>query len=217
MISIDTMNDIIRQLTGTELCILIQLLQYTENSVTIRGLARLLGLSYPLIHQAVQKLKKKNIIEIIPVPPAHIIKIRKDAPQDSLLIAEIEAKKRFSSTHFWIQMCKEDIIRNSNFESFILIVFGSYAKKKQNSQSDIDLLFIVPKKENIQTAEVALKSTITQVRKHGIIVTEKDFLTMIQNKETFNVGNEARKNHIILTGVERYYQLLTKGGIYYDT
>jgi len=33
---------------------------------------------------------------------------------------------------------------------------------------------------------------------------------MLSNPKSFNVGNEAKKNHVILYGAEQYYQMIKK-------
>ncbi len=206
------MNSIITQFTGTELQIILQLLHETKQPMTIRGIARTIKKSYPLIHQAVQKLKKKKIINILPAPPAHIISIRKDAPKDSIIIAEIQQKELFLQKYSWMHLFIEDVTNYTNSAQYILLVFGSYAKRTNTKNSDIDILFIVPEQKHIQILSSSVLQAYTPVQKHSLIITEKDFTMMIQNSETFNVGNEARKDHIILIGTERYYQLLTKRG-----
>ncbi len=77
----------------------------------------------------------------------------------------------------------------------------------QTKKSDLDLLIIVPKKEDIRELEKAAQQ-YTQVKKGIIVADAQSFGEMIKNSKGLSVGIEAQKHHVILYGAEQYYRLL---------
>jgi len=202
------MNSII-EMTGTQIEIIGYLLN-REEPQNIRGIARNLKKSYTLVYNNIEDLRKKEIIFKQEIPPAQIIKLNEHAPTSVFIEAENRRKEVFLERHKWVQVFLKDIFSYVKDAFFILIVFGSHAKMKATKKSDLDVLAIVPKKENIKEIETAMKNTYTKVKKHVVVVDQQDFLEMIKKPREFNVGNEVRKNHIVLYGVEQYYNLVRK-------
>lgn len=97
---------------------------------------------------------------------------------------------------------------SSPFNSFS--IFGSYAKGTETRNSDLDILLIVPTKDKVNYFEAALEKMYTKVKKDVIIVTTQEFIEMIKKSSEFNVGNEAKKYHILLYGAEQWYNLIKK-------
>ncbi len=91
---------------------------------------------------------------------------------------------------------------------YLLIIFGSYAKKTQTKNSDIDLMFVVPEgKEELFEKDVQRVARSLPLPIHYFVFSEKQFLEMVYAKES-NVGQEALKNNIILYGIETYYEMV---------
>jgi len=195
--------------TNTQLDFIGYLLNQEEPQ-TIRGIARALGKSYPLVYNAVQELLKQKIIIKKSAPPATIIAFNAYAPPDLLLEAEKKRSAAFLKKFREFQVLLEDLLRSSKSTYFSVLIFGSYAKSAQTPKSDLDLLIIVPMKTDIQKMEDALRYIPTKTKKHFIIVEEEDFINMLSKANQFNVGNEARKHHLILYGAEQYYELVRR-------
>jgi len=195
-------------LTKTQEQILDFLLSNPEEQLTIRGIAKRLNKSYTLVYNNLADLGKKEIIRKQSVPPAQIITLNEFTPTEILIEIEIKRKNEFLRKHPSIKVMLDDILSSSKNLFFILLVFGSYAKAKQTTKSDLDLLFIVRDKKDIREIENAAYKAYTKVKKGLNFIDENDFKEMIKNSNELNVGNEARKYHIILYGVEQYYQLL---------
>ena len=68
-------------------------------------------------------------------------------------------------------------------------------------------MIIVQDKHDIKKIENAIRKVYTQVKKGVNVVDVSDFKEMVRNTNELNIGNEAKKHHIILYGVENYYQL----------
>ena len=111
--------------------------------------------------------------------------------------------------HSWLRLYLKDVLKAAENPFFIMLVFGSYAQGTETRKSDLDLLFIVPKKEDILVLE-KVSSPYTKVKKSLFVVSVSDFIEMIKNPKTLNIGNEAKKHHFIVYGAEPYYQLLAK-------
>lgn len=197
-------------LTQTQEQILDFLLSNPEEQFTIRGIAKRLDKSYTLVYNNIADLKKKEIIRKQAVPPAQIIKLNEFAPVDIFVDIELKRKKEFLQKYPWIKLMLEDILTSAKNHFFILLVFGSYAKGKTTLKSDLDLLIIVQDKKDIKEIEEVIHKTYTKVKKGINFVDISDFEEMIKNTNKLNIGNEARKYHIILYGVEEYHQIIKR-------
>jgi len=196
-------------LTGTQEQILASLVSHPEEQPTIRGIAKRLGKSYTLVYNNISDLEKKGIIVKHDVPPAQIITLNEFAPDSVVVHIELKRKYEFLKRHPWIEVMLQDILSSAGHPFFILLVFGSYAKEEMTAKSDLDLLFVLPDKKSTADMEKAAEKAFTKVKKGVTVVGMDDFTEMISNPNRLNVGNEARKHHIILYGIEAYHQLIT--------
>ena len=196
--------------TKTQEQILTFLLSNPEEQLTIRGIAKRLGKSYTLVYNNIAKLEKENIIRKRNVPPGQIITLNEFAPTEIFVDIELKRKKEFLKKYPWVQLMLKDILSSTKNPFFILLVFGSYAKSTQTKSSDFDLLIIVQDKKDIKGIEYAIDRAYTKVKKGLNFIDINDLKEMIKNTNELNIGNEAKKHHIILYGVEVYYQLLKR-------
>jgi len=185
------------------------IMTHPDEKVTISGLSAGTATAYPQTYNNVQDLIQQGVFATESVPPAHVVTIHPTAPTDVLIAVETKRKEEFLKKYIWIELMLKDILNYTNDYFFILVVFGSYAKKTQTQKSDFDILLIVPSKEKISLFENALQKIYTKVKKNAVIVTSDEFTEMIQDNK-FNVGTEARKHHILLYGAEQWYTLLKK-------
>ncbi len=197
-------------LTKTQEKILTFLIANQEDRFSIRNLARKLNKSYTLVYNNLLDLEKKEFVRKLNVPPAQIVTLNEFSPVDTIIPIELKRKNEFLEKNPWAKIMLKDILSTIDNIFFIFIIFGSYAKGKAKSDSDLDLIAIVEKKEDIKNMEEEIRRIHTKVKKSLITITAQDFQEMIKNTNELNIGNEARKNHIILHGVENYYQLLRR-------
>lgn len=92
---------------------------------------------------------------------------------------------------------------------FTFIITGSYVKKQQKKDSDIDIVIICdndvqPKKIY---AELRHECEMSIPEIHLYVFTESQFYEMLTNKEE-NYGKEITKNNLILSGAESYYRII---------
>ena len=201
IVSIDTLTDI----TGTELEIIAHLVGQ-EYPKTIRGLAREIKKSYPLVHHGVQKLLKWKVLTRQDAPPSQLISISPYAPVQYLLEAEQHHAQKFLQQHPWFFLYLQDILWRCPSTFFTLLVFGSYAKGTVTPNSDLDILVIMPQEDKSLT-EVFYQPA-TKVKKHLLFVTEHEFKEMICKPMQLNIGNQAKTHHILIYGGEQYYALV---------
>lgn len=101
-----------------------------------------------------------------------------------------------------------DSFKGMKSKLFVLLLFGSHAKKTQTKYSDIDLLFIVPdeSEDKMEKAIQNIAGTLP-LEIHMNIFKESDFKAMKNSKE-ITVGSEAINNNVILCGIEPYYEMI---------
>ena len=208
LVSFDTIISIIKMLTSTQEQILSFLISHPEEQNTIRGIAKRLNKSYTLVYNNIAKLEKSEIVTKESVPPSKITKINEFAPVDILVDVELRRKREFLKKYPWIQVMLNDVLSNSRNLFFVLMVFGSYAKEKQTKNSDLDLLIIVQDKKDAKEIDNAVSRAYTKIKKGVNLIDADDFKEMIKNTNELNIGNEAKKHHIILYGAEIYYELI---------
>jgi len=196
--------------TKTQEKILAFLLSNPEEKLTIRGISKRLSKSYTLVYNNIRGLEKDNIIAKESIPPAQVVKLNEFAPAEIFVEIELKRKKEFLKEYPWVSLMLNDILSSAKNLFFILLVFGSYAKAMQTKKSDIDLLVIVQDKKDIEGIENAINKAYTKVKKGLNFVDMHDFKEMIKNTNELNIGNEAKKHHLILYGAEEYYQLLKR-------
>ena len=188
----------------TEIKILMKLIE-TKEKMTIRELAISIKADYKIVHTACSRLLKKGIVHIQNVGNYRQLSLTNNFSEE---IFEAEFRRR------------QDILKNKNINlilkevckslssiNFILLLFGSYAKKQENNKSDIDLMFIVP----FEAMEKEIEKTLAllPLKIHYLVFTELQFNKMKDSKE-INVVKEAIKNNVVLYGIEQYYALLSE-------
>ena len=193
-------------MTKTQEQILQLLLGRPEEKISIRGIARLLSKSYTLTYNNIQALIKRGVLEALSLPPAQIIQLKEDIPNNVLADIERKRAEAFLGKQPWIKLYLNDVLSASP-PFFIMLVFGSYAKGAQTKKSDLDLLIIVPKKDDIRELEQSAQQ-YTKTKRSIVVIDAQNFTEMIKNPKELNVGNEAIKHHILIYGTEQYYQLL---------
>jgi predicted nucleotidyltransferase len=182
------------------------LLENSDRELNILAVARSIRMDYKNVFSIIKRLEKEKIVTLKKFGSSSRVElVRAMHP----LVFEAEHARR------------KDILRDKNIlvmlnqiktdmESslYILLLFGSYAKRTQTKNSDIDVMFIVP-----DGSEEKFEKRVFQTAKlmplpiHHMTFSESQFLGMIEAKE-FNVGKEAVKNNIILYGIENYYELV---------
>lgn len=129
----------------------------------------------------------------------------------------------FSMIPFIIYKLPEDILDEIQQEIsketsfFSLVIFGSYAKKQENKNSDLDIAIILEDTKKNSQIEARIESlkrkSILQLDIHLISV--KDFKEML-NSEKENLGKEIARNHIVYLNPPIFYNQIEKWIQYKD-
>lgn len=184
------------------------IMTHPEQKITISGLSTETGTAYALTYNNVQDLVKEQIFATYSVPPAQVIMLHPKAPTEVLFTIEMKRRQKFFKKYVWAELMVNDILQYTNDPFFILVIFCSYAKGIPTPKSDIDLLVIVPSKEKALFFEHAILKVYTKIKKEVIVVKTSEFEEMIKKSNELNVGNEAKKHHILLHGAEQWYALV---------
>jgi predicted nucleotidyltransferase len=174
-----------------------------KKELTIREIAIALKLDYKIVHTACLRLFNKKIMNMRTIGNSKQLILTNNFSTD-IFEAEFERREAVLKDKN-LKLILNEVCKNLSSVNFILLLFGSYAKKKANSKSDIDLMFIVPfsKIEN----EIEKILSLLPFKIHYLIFTEEQFRKMKDAKE-LNVVKEAIKDNIILYGIEQYYTIL---------
>ena len=183
----------------TEIKILKCLLENKEPK-TIRTIAKEIKADYKIVHTASNILRSKGLIERIKIGSSYQITLIPKLSEE-ILRAEYQRREEILKNKD-LQVVLDYFERNLKSTLYILLLFGSYAKRKQTKHSDMDLLFIVPKQE--MENDINRIVSLIPLKIHVNIFTEQEFKAMKDSKES-TVGSEAIKNNIILKGIEAYY------------
>lgn len=175
----------------------------TKNELTIRELANQIGADYKIIHTAIKRLINKNLLKSRKIGKSIQIGFNNKLGKKTLEV-EFERREEILKNKN-LRLMLDSIKKDISTSNFILLLFGSYAKKNETKNSDIDLIFIVSD-EKIET-KILDSISILPLKIHPLVFTEKQFVDM-KNSHKLNVVKEAIRNNIILHGIEQYYELL---------
>jgi predicted nucleotidyltransferase len=182
------------------------LIEHKNEELNILKIAKALKMDYKNVYSIIKRLEKILLVKIETFGQSSRIKL--NAIIHPLVFeAEFERRKE-------ILKDKNLTVMLSNFKRaiksklYVILLFGSYAKKTQTKNSDIDLMIICP-----DGLEDAFEKEISRIARsmplplHPSVFSENQFIEMIQAKES-NVGQEALRNNIILYGIEQYYEMV---------
>lgn len=182
------------------------LIEQRNNELNIRNISKALKMDYKNVFTIIKRLEKESLIKLEPFGNSNRIRFISQV-HPIIFEAEFYRRKELLKDRNIAVMLNEfkNLIKS---KCYILLLFGSYVKKKQARNSDVDLMFIVPdEREEFFEKEVirAVKSFPLPI--HHLIFSEKQFLEMINDKKS-NVGKEALNNNIILFGIEAFYEMI---------
>ena len=159
------------------------------------------------------KLIKKGIISKKTVGNAHLCSLNLKHDETIAIIFDYETHKKssFYKEHkvlkaYFLDFFKE--AKRHNIHSFV--IFGSYASGKETKKSDLDILIILENKKQSDMMHKLINNAfkLSDAEINPIVIGRKDFIEMLANKVKLNIGKEALKSHIILYGIERFWELV---------
>lgn len=178
------------------------LIENKEKKYSIREISLERKINYKSAYQAVMKLEKTGIAVL----------------ERSGNVTHCSFSGRFDPLVYEVEYARRaDFLKKKDFKvlysrlnelpfPIISLVYGSYAKGKQQKGSDIDLLAVSDARETVERAISLIPMNI-----HLTLFSYAEFSSMLLSKE-YNVVSEAVKNNIILAGIEEYYRLTENAG-----
>jgi len=163
---------------------------------------RIKSKSYQRVYEAILELEKKNILSSEKLGNMNLIflNLSRNTIINLSFLDEQEVENIPNV---------DEIINIKEITDHLILVTGSYAKGTENKSSDLDLVIIIPDKEDVvQTQNLIENLTMLFTPKiHLYVLRKKDFTEMLTEKKE-NYGKEIFKNHIILKNAQSYYELI---------
>ncbi|HLD72846.1 MAG TPA: nucleotidyltransferase domain-containing protein [Candidatus Nanoarchaeia archaeon] len=164
---------------------------------TMHELSKLLGIPYATFYRTIPEMKDLLIIKAVGKSKTIQLNLENPITKAHLTISSDEEKKEFLQNQPIIKKIESEL--NSKD---VVILFGSYAKKTQHEQSDIDLLII--NKDGNKSIFFSKNELLFKKKINPIFVTKKEFELMLKDKEE-NVGKQALKSNVILKHPEEFW------------
>lgn len=158
--------------------------------------------SYQRVYEAVEGLIKRNVLSSVRVGNANLISINMSR-ETFVILAFLDEQEGNKIPNY------SKIMEIKEISNYLILATGSYARGNATKRSDLDLVIIVPDKENAANIQKLVENiTILFVPEiHLYVLTKKDFIEMLKDKKE-NYGKEIVKNKIILKNAQMYYELL---------
>ena len=158
--------------------------------------------SYQRVYEAVEDLAKKKVLISEKLGNTNLISLS-FYREAILLLGFLDEKEATKLPNY------SKILDIKEISDYLIVVTGSYAKGNPNKKSDMDLVIIVPDKENIVSVQKLVENqTMLFVPPiHLYVFKKKDFIEMLKSKEE-NYGKEIVKNRVIFKNAQMFYELV---------
>ena len=179
------------------------LIENKDSKHSIREISQKLKADYKNTSQALSKINPRTHSKI-KQGNSYIIDF---SPDNNIEILSVEKKRTedFFSKNLKLKVLKK-YIQELNYPFLVVLAFGSYIKRTNTKNSDIDICIILDNKA--KSIELNEKLNLLSLNLEIQEFTSKEFVSMIEKKQN-NLGNEIVKNNIILYGTENYYNLIS--------
>lgn len=162
----------------------------------LREISKLTKIPLKTTHRLVSSLEKEKILKSAVSGKNKYFKLNLGNPQTKLYLLEAEIYK--TSILIGKYPLFKTFLKELNSSS-LLAVFGSFAKFKADKDSDLDLLVVSKRKEE-------LPFHLLGYNIHKVELSEKDFIKAVENNET--LIREIAENHIILNNHSFYVDIM---------
>ena len=183
--------------------ILEELLKKRNLAKSIKQISESLKIDYKNTFDSIKKIS--DSLNIKKIGNSNQITVSSKLTPD-IFLAETNRKESLLSNSN-IKMIYDDLNSIKN-PFFVAIVFGSYAKKDNNINSDIDLCIICDSSDLTNKIKETLGIYPFEVDLQ--VFTSDEFISMIKTKE-FNIAHEIATYGVVLKNIESYYEVLKFG------
>ncbi len=182
-------------------------LERNHNGVHLREISRLVNSGLPNIKRFLEILEKDKIVR--KEKDANLVKFSLREGEKTLAYLKQLNTERFLSLPVVIMGSIKDFISELEVKPLIVLIFGSYAKESYTKKSDIDILLVFQKIENVEKIENTARriSMRTNTKINSVYVSYNNFERNFLNKN-HEFSREIRQDVIIFLGIEFYYKLL---------
>ncbi len=187
------MKHMVQKRNNLELDIITQLLKKESH---LRAIAKSLNQSHSTVFRKLNNLKENNVIDSRIEGKNKVFFLKNNiVSQNHVLQSELHKSIIFYQKYPYLSIIFEEILSTTNER--LIILFGSYAKNSAKKTSDIDIY--------IETNDRKLKKSIENIHsKINVKIGTFDSRSPLIK--------EIIKNHIIIRGVELFYQRLNNEG-----
>ncbi|MBS3074107.1 nucleotidyltransferase domain-containing protein [Candidatus Pacearchaeota archaeon] len=179
--------------------------------ITYKDIEKLSGKkSRSYIYRSLERLQKESIIKKEEVGKSLLYSLNLTSLNTKLYMGFLEEYKSMSSKHVPLSLVSN--LSNLAFKVtpfFILLITGSYARNKQTSKSDLDVVIICDDKVDPKSilAELKLESELSIPPVHLFVFRKKKVLDMLSSDKE-NYGKEFVRNHLLFRGGSSYFDIL---------
>lgn len=167
---------------------IVQTLLINDNH--IRGISKIINIPHVTIMRKLNSLLKENIVDFRREGRNKIFFLKNTLNTKNLILkTEINKRENLINKHPELEIIFNNILKET--KEPLIVLFGSYTKGTEKKDSDIDI-YVETKKINVKEKIEKINSKINV--KIGSF--DKDS----------NLIKEIIKNHIIIRGVERFYE-----------
>ncbi len=174
-----------------------------ENSFTMHELSLILKIPYASFYRTIQSMSDVLVMKTVGKSKTLKLNIKNPILKSHIIISSDEEKKEFLQKQPIIKKIYEELNTKD-----IVLLFGSYAKKKETEKSDIDLLII--NKDGNKSISFSKYEVLFKKKINPIFITKNEFKQMLKNEEE-NVVKQALRNHIILNNGEEFWRFILNG------
>ena len=186
--------------------ILRSLLEHRNEELNILKISKYLQMDYKNVYLIIKRLEKLSLVRIENFGQSSRVLLLASA-HPLIFEAEFERRKELLKNKNLTVMLSS-IKRAIKSKLYVLLLFGSYAKRTQTKSSDLDLILICPNGlEAIFEKEISRAAHSLPLPLHPLVFSESEFIEMVKSPEP-NVCHEALKQNIILYGIEQYYEMI---------
>lgn len=156
----------------------------------LRGIAKALGIPTTTVHRRIRKLVDENVLDYWVEGKNKVFRIKKNLQAKNYAFnAERYKLIKLLRAYPELGVIVEDLLKTTDVD--LVVLFGSYARFHAKKDSDVDI-YVDTEDRN---AKAAMEMVHSKVRvKLGAFDPDS------------NLIKEIIKNHIILKGVETYYE-----------
>jgi len=204
-------------LSSTAIAVLKLMVSDLTKDYTIRRLAQGIHQDYRITYDTVKKLTENGVLNLERRANLHMCRPRVNKNVQVLAFIESLRTKKFLETRPSIRMILSTVVSRITKVSpfFCLTLFGSVAKGKAVSRSDVDMLLILPDLmfQNRVENELSSAARTSTIGVHEIILSADQFVSMLSEREMPkkpNVATEVLENHVVVYGAEAFYTLLSR-------